>query len=147
MCNTIKEFLSDQFVLGALAAALGFILSHLFDLFILSPYRDWRELKNKIAVDVLFYSNILTNLGGLSENFKKKYIDSSDDLRKRMSEVSGYIITFPRGLRFFYADNKKLLELRSSLLLLSNLNNSRSDSIPLAIVEIDKIRCSLKIKL
>lgn len=127
MSENLEKVVTSEFFWGVLVSAVGFLIVHFFDLFLLSPFREWREIRSKIAVNLQFYANISSNLGGNADIFKERYLEMGREYRTRSAEITAYFVNHRQIFRFFYASNDKLKKINSKLIYFSNLNNRHDE--------------------
>ena len=105
----------NETFLTIISGVIVFILSQYFLEFVLKPLQEYKELKSKIAYNLVYYANIFHNPADL----KKELCDeASRELRKNAAELKAFSIKKP----WYIGPKSKSMQLTASYLI--GLSNS-----------------------
>ena len=136
-------------LITVLSGVFVYLLGELLNTIWLKPLHDFKGIKSEIAKNLVFYSNVYTNVLGIDEQvgkWKELHTEASDKLRWLAAELEGFIQT----LSWLKIGIPKKADLSSAVANLILLSNCMFDQEPQEQNkenrEIEKkIRCLLKI--
>lgn len=121
MIEVLKKVLSNPTFLTVVSGTLVYALSQLYLELVINPRKEYKMIKSKIAYYLTLYANYYSNPIDSKSNNKDYIIDiykeSSNEMRKIGSELSGYISNL--GV-IHYKKRKKLEIVQRDLIGISN---------------------------
>ncbi len=110
-------------LLTIIAGVIVYVLSQLFDEYILKPVHRFTLLKSTISYSLAYYGNLYKNPLSISKSADEKlindYLIASDEIRKVAAELKGFVEERPT-LAFLLPSGDKMMKAFHGLIGLSN---------------------------
>lgn len=110
-------------LLTIIAGVMVYVLSQLFDEYMLKPIHRYTLIKSKVSYSLAYYGNLYMNpltLGSeTDERLTNDYRVASEELRKVAAELKGFIEEKP-FLAMFLPNEQKMMKAYHGLVGLSN---------------------------
>lgn len=112
-------------IVTVISGVIVFVFTELFKEMVIEPLRKYREIKCKIAKNLIFYANFYSNPLDINKIEKdnplyQKYVDASNEIRILAAELGGYIET----ISWFHPGVPRKEKLSSAYAELIGLSNS-----------------------
>lgn len=102
-----------------ISGVVVYILSQLFDEYVLHSIQEYKELRAKIAYALVYYANAYSNPHAYSANDNSIWDNASTELRKLAAETIAFVQRKSFGL-WFIPRKGTLIKVHSLLIGLSN---------------------------
>ena len=122
MKEIILEVITNEMFLTVISGVLVFVISQYILELIITPYKQYKSLKQKIIYMLTMYSCYYCNpYNLLNEKYNvrshNEYDEASKEFRKLGSDLAGYLGTVPK---FRWKKRKKLKIILDNLISISN---------------------------
>ena len=119
----LVRILQNETFLTVLSGVIVFVLGQIYLENVIRPNSRFRDLKAKIACDLIFYADRYSNPLDLEEtyeeNTREHYKQAGEGLRKLAAEIQGFI-EIRRWYNFSIPEDKDLHSVSRNLIGLSN---------------------------
>lgn len=128
-------------LLTALIAVVTGTLGYFLTTFWMKPIIRYRELRNKILSDLIFYAQVV-NADGLNERMKKLYEERIESNRRLSAELTTCFLELPRWYKWWLRHGGQLPE-RAATDLIGFSNTTDYEA---AAKRVERIKAALGIK-